>query len=81
MTIKKILITGLGANAAEDDIRSWLGRFGPIERVYIIREGNNFDPVALVEMTIGDAAAAYMLSRLSDYWHDGKLVNARLLHH
>lgn len=81
MTTKKLLITGLDPKAAEDDIRTWLGLFGPVERIDFIREGSSTDLVALVEMAIGDAATAYLLSRLTDYWHDGRLVNARLLHH
>lgn len=81
MTTKKILITGLGGAASEEGIRFWLGRFGPIERVDIVRDGSPGDPVALIEMAIGDGAAAYLVSRLTDYWHEGKLVNARLMQH
>lgn len=81
MTTKKILITGFGAEAAEDNISSWLAQFGPVEKLEIIREGNDAHPVVLVEMAIDDAGTAHLLSRLTDYWHDGKLVNARLLHH
>lgn len=81
MSTKKILITGLCNAATEESIRAWLGHFGPVERVDIVRDGSANDPVALVEMSIGDGAAAYLVSRLTDYWHDGKLVNARLLNH
>jgi hypothetical protein len=81
MTTKKFLISGLGANATEESIRSWLGHFGPVTGVEIIRDGDAEDPVALVEMDIGDGAAGYLLSHLTDYWHEGKLVNARRLHH
>jgi hypothetical protein len=81
MTTKKFLIMGLGGTATEESVRSWLSHFGPVVRVDIIRDGNANDPVAFVEMEIGDEAAAHLVSRLSDYWHEGKLVNARLLHH
>jgi len=81
MTTKKFLISGLGANATEESIRSWLVLFGPVLRIDIIREGDADYPVALAEMDIGDAAAAHLVSRLSDYWHEGKLINARRLHH
>lgn len=81
MTTKKILITGLGATATEEGIHAWLSRFGKIEHVEIIRDGNPDDPVVLLEMAISDGAAAYLLSHLTDYWHEGKLVSARLLHH
>jgi hypothetical protein len=81
MTTKNILISGLGAGSTEEGIRSWLGHFGPVVRVNIIRDGDATDPVALVEMEIGSEAAANLVSRLSEYWHEGKLVNARLLIH
>ncbi len=81
MTTKKILITGLGAAATEESIRSWLGRFGQVVRVDIIRDGDADRPIALVEMEIGDGTAAYLAFRLSDYTHDGDQVKARLLNH
>ena len=81
MTTKKILITGLGAAATEESIRSWLGRFGQVVRVDIIRDGDADRPIAVVEMEIGEGAAAYLAFRLSDYGHDGDQVKARLLHH
>lgn len=81
MTTKKFLIMGLGPDSTEENIRAWLGHFGPVVLVDIIRDGDAADPVTFVEMEIGDGAAARLVSRLTDYWHDGKLVNARLLHH
>ena len=81
MTTKKILITGLGAAATEESIRSWLSRFGPVVRVDIIRDGDAAKPLAVVEMDIGEGAAAYLASRLSNCWYEGAIVGARLLHH
>lgn len=81
MTTKKILITGLGAAATEESIRPWLGRFGSVERVDIIRDGDDNRPVALVEMDIGDGAAAYLVLRLSDYALGGDRANALLVNH
>ena len=81
MTTKKILIMGLGAGTTEAAIRSLLGRFGPVVQVSIVREGDADNPVALVEMDIDDAAAANLVFRLSNYWHEGAIVTARLLHH
>lgn len=81
LTTKKILITGFDGADTEDNVRAWLGQFGPVAHVEIIRDGNADEPVVLAEMEIGDGAAAYLLSHLSDHWHNGKLVNARLLHH
>jgi hypothetical protein len=81
MTPKKIMLTGIDAATNEESIRAWLGYFGPVLRVDIIREGDLDYPLALVEMDIGDGAAASLMFRLSDYWHEGKLVKAWLLHH
>lgn len=47
MSTKKILMTGIGTNATEQGIRALLGRFGPVGRIDIIREGNPNEPVAL----------------------------------
>jgi hypothetical protein len=80
MTTKKFLIKGTSADSTEESIGTWLSRFGPIKRVEIIRDGNPDDPVALLEMNIGDGAAGYLLSHLTDYWHEGKLITAQLLH-
>jgi hypothetical protein len=81
MTTKKFLITGLGAGVTEAGVRAWLGDYGPVVQVAIIRDGNAADPVALVEMAIGDGTAGYLVSRLCNYWHEGAMVNARLLSH
>ena len=81
MTMRNILITGIGSAATEESIRTWLGHFGPVVLVDIIRDGDAADPIAFVEMEIGDGAAARLVSRLSDYWHEGKLINAMLLIH
>ena len=78
---KKILITGLGAGVTEEGVRSLLGRFGTVVQVDIIREGSADKPLALVEMCIGNGSAAYLVTRLSNYWHEGSSVSARLLHH
>ncbi len=81
MTTKRILITGLGTDASEQGIRSLLGQFGPVKRVEIIRQGNPDEPVALVEMHIGDGMVAHLESRLAGYWHEGSLISACLLMH
>lgn len=81
MKAKKFLITGLSAGSTKEGLRSWLSYYGQIDRVEIIRDGNAADPVALLEMSISDGAAAFLLSHLVNYWHEGKLVTARLLPH
>lgn len=63
MTTKKILITGIGADATEQDIRSLLGQFGPVDQIKIICEGSVEEPVALVEMALSDGQAFYLTQR------------------
>jgi hypothetical protein len=72
---------GLGLTATEDGIRSWLSGFGPVRNVVFVREGSARAPVALVDMDIADAQAAFIVSRIQNYWHNGSLVSARLLLH
>lgn len=81
MITKKLLITGLGATATDDSIRSLLGRFGPVARVDVIRDGDAKHPVAIVEMAIDDEGASNLVFRLSDHVHDGKPINALILNH
>lgn len=79
--MKKILLMGLGAKATEAGVRTWLSCFGPVRNVDLVREGDAKAPLALVEMDISDGQAFFLVSRISNYWHDGSLINARLLTH
>jgi len=81
MAPKTILIRGIGADATEEEIASWLGQFGPVEHIDIVRDGNPDAPVALVAMNIGQGAANYVVSRLTCYWHEGRLIKAYLMIH
>jgi hypothetical protein len=81
MTTKKILIKGLGADISEADIRTRLDCFGQVVRINIIREGSTTEPHALVEMEIGDKAAAYLAFHMSRIWSENAVVSARLLNH
>ena len=77
--MKRILLMGLGAKATAAGVRSWLGGFGPVLDVHLVRDGDAESPLAVVEMDITDGQAFLLESRISNYWHDGALVNARLL--
>ena len=81
MVTKKFAITGLGPATTKDSVLIWLGSFGPIVDVEIIRDGDAAAPIAVVEMDIGDEQAFLLTSRISNYWHDGYIVSASLLHH
>lgn len=79
--MKKILLTGLGATATEAGIRAWLATYGLVCNVEFVRDGDAKAPVAIVEMDITDGQAAFIVSRIQRYWHDGSMVSARLLLH
>lgn len=81
MTTKKILITGIGGATTEESIHSWLGYFGSVLRVNIIRDGDAEHPVALVEMDISEGAVSFLVNRLSNYWHEGAVINAQRMNH
>ena len=79
--MKKFLLTGLGAEATEAGIRSWLSEFGSVLSVNFVRDGDTNTPVAIIEMDITDGQAYFIQTRISSYWHDGSLVSAHLLGH
>jgi hypothetical protein len=79
--MKKILLSGLAADIDEAHIRAGLEKLGPVSAVHIIRDGDAASPVVIVEMDIDDQTAYRLTSRVTDFWHDGKTINARLLLH
>ena len=78
---KKFAITGLGSGTTKDSVQILLDGFGPIVDVEIICDGDAAMQIAVVEMAIGDVQAYRLTSRISNYWHDGHIVSASLLHH
>lgn len=81
MTTKVLLLTGLDAASSEDRIREWIRQFGPVRHVEFVRDGDATAPIAVVEMDISEAQAFFIVSRISDYWHEGALISARLMAH
>lgn len=79
--MKKILITGVDADVTEEKIREALAKVGPVSSVTIEREGDPDSPVVVVEMAISDEVAYRFTTRVTDYWHNGHRINARLLLH
>lgn len=79
--MKKIMFTGLPADITELQLRQALERFGPIAHISIIRDGDPERPIAIVEMSITDQAAFDLTTRITDLWHDGQRINARILLH
>jgi len=79
--MKKIMITGLLPEVTEDALRASLEKVGPVTQVSIIRDGDPVAPVVIVEMDISDAQAYQLTTRVTDYWHDGQMINARLMLH
>jgi hypothetical protein len=81
MVTKKFAITGLGPTTTKDSVHILMDRFGPVVDIEIIRDGDAAAPIALVAMAIGDAQAYSLTSRISNYWYDGCVLSANLLHH
>ena len=80
-TMKKIMFTGLSPEVTEESVRVSLEKLGPVRSVSIIRDGDAQSPVVVVQMELSDEQAFNLTSRVTDYWHDGHLINARLLLH
>ena len=79
--MKKIMFSGLPADVTESAVRESLQKLGPVHSVLIITDGDPSSPAAIVEMSIDDEQAYKLTSRVTDYWHNGHMVNARLLLH
>lgn len=79
--MKKIMFSGLGKEVSETSVRAALEKVGPVHSVAIVRDGDPDAPVVIVEMEIDDQTAYRLTSRVTDYWHGGHMVNARLLLH
>lgn len=81
VVMKKIMLTGLAPEVTEAAIKTSLEKVGPVRHVTIIRDGDPANPVVIVEMDISDLQAFNLVSRVTDFWHDGHTINARLLLH
>jgi hypothetical protein len=79
--MKKIMFSGLQPEVSETAIRESLEKVGPVLHVSIIRDGDPTSPMVIVEMDISDEQAFYITSRVTDFWHDGHMISAHLLHH
>jgi len=77
--MKKILFTGVAADVNEARVRAKLEHLGPVHAVEIVRDGDPDHPVVLVTIDIPDALAFQIVSRVSHFWHEGKLITASLL--
>lgn len=79
--MKKIMLTGVDRAVTEAAVREGLEKVGPVHSVQIVREGDADHPVVIVEMDIDDETAFRLTSRLTDFWHEGHMINARLMLH
>lgn len=80
--MKTIVLTGLASTVTEEEIRALLEvHYGSVEKVEIVRDGNPDLPLALVHMPLSDEAAFTLVQRLTDLWHSGHRINARLMLH
>ena len=79
--MKKIMFSVLLPDVTEEAVRKSLEKVGPVHTVSIIKDGDASAPLVIVEMDISDVQAFQLTSRVTDYWHDGHMINARLLLH
>ena len=79
--MKKIMFSGLLPDVTEEAVRKSLEKVGPVHTVSIIKDGDASAPLVIVEMDISDVQAFQLTSRVTDYWQDGHMINARLLLH
>ena len=79
--MNKIMFSGLLPDVTEEAVRKSLEKVGPVHTVSIIKDGDASAPLVIVEMDISDVQAFQLTSRVTDYWHDGHMINARLLLH
>jgi hypothetical protein len=79
--MKKIMFSGLPTDISEEQIRSALAKFGAIKQIFIIKDGDPNQPVAVVEIDLNDSEAFDLASRVTDLWHDGHRINAWVLRH
>lgn len=79
--MKKIMFSGLLPDVTEEAVRKSLEKVGPVHTVSITKDGDASAPLVIVEMDISDVQAFQLTSRVTDYWHDGHMINARLLLH
>lgn len=77
--MKKILLDGFSSSTTEESVRALLERYGPVQRVSFVRQGNADTPLVVAEMDIGNNAAALLTSRIFRYWHEGRVINAHAL--
>lgn len=81
LAVKKIMLTGLQPEVTEASVKASLEKFGPVIGVTICRDGDPGAPVVIVEMDISDMQAFQLTRLVTDIWHNGHMVNARLLLH
>jgi len=79
--MKKIMFTGLGADVTEAAVRESLEKVGPVVEVLIVRDGDPQNPYVVVTMNIDDDTAYRITARATDYWHNGRIINARMMLH
>lgn len=79
--MKKILLTGLNPDVTAEKLGEALSHFGEVVDVEIVRDGDPDTPIAIVQMNINDQQAYNITTRITDIWHAGQRVNARLILH
>lgn len=78
----KMLVTGLRLGVTAQEVRQGMEKLGPVDRVEIVPTESEHakDCWAIVEMPISAEQAERITSRVTDIWHDGRMINIRVMH-
>ena len=78
----KLLVTGLRLGVTVDEVRLGMEKLGPVDTIEIVssQRENEKDCWAIVEMPISAEKAEQIANRVTDLWHDGAMVNIRVMH-
>jgi hypothetical protein len=77
--MNKILFTGGYTDISEQYGREKFERLSPIQEFQTIRDGDAQHPYVLLMIEISDELAYRIKGRLTDNYHKGHMIHARLL--
>lgn len=75
----KLMLTGLPANAIEENVAEGMRKLGPVENVTVFHEGNADSSWAIVEMPISNERAQKIKEQVNSIWYKGKAINISIM--
>lgn len=74
--MKKIMLRGLAPDVTEERVRATMTRFGTVDDITVIRDGDASRPLVIVTMQIDDIGANDLALRMTNVWRSGRRINA-----